>query len=113
MSLIDNIKTKTLNMRGVFENDSDLPANAKEGDHGVVISTKTFWIYGNGSWSDSGGTGGGAGSVSFSNILGAATSNASLKSALDGKTNLVSGAVANHLLFTNANGQPQNSGYRI
>jgi hypothetical protein len=113
MSLIDSIKNKTSSIRGVFENASDLPANAKEGDYGVVISTKTFWIYSNGSWSDSGGTGGGAGSVSFSNISGVATSNASLKFALDGKTNLVSGAIANHLLITDASGQPKDSGYPI
>ena len=38
---------------------------------------------------------------------------AGLQTEINGKANLVSGAVANHLLITNANGQPQNSGYSI
>ena len=41
------------------------------------------------------------------------TADAGLQTEINGKANLVSGAVANHLLITNANGQPQNSGYRI
>jgi hypothetical protein len=112
MSLIDNIRKKAFHIRGTFDNFSDLPTTAIEGDYAIVLSTKTIWIYANNTWHDSGGTGGGGGggSISWGQISGNILSQTDLRNALNGKANLVPSAVLNNILQTNAAGQPIDSG---
>ena len=52
MSLIDNIRKKAFHIRGTFDDFSDLPTTAIEGDYAIVLSTKTIWIYANNTWNN-------------------------------------------------------------
>jgi hypothetical protein len=112
MSLIDNTRKKVFHIRGTFKTSADLPTTAIEGDYGIVLSTKTIWIYANNVWNDSGGTGGGGGggNLTWGEIEGNILNQLDLKNALSGKANVVSNCVENNILQTNASGQPIDGG---